>query len=501
MPRIREYNVRSDVAGPVGGRRASAQDFGAGVMGGFADVDQAVARASAVIQQRQEQLEVTDLHAKAAELQAQADMDLHTELNKANPSDRSFVERYKERLDETLSKFYEGATTPAGRNYATRAGAVLRGRLVEKAFAGQAAAAAGKAKADWQTARNRFANVLTNDPSAFSAIMQLHNEGIEGLVASGLLPRVKAQELKQQGEADLAEATVRGWINTDPAHAAERLKSGAYADYLTGDQQRQLTGEAGVAMNAMRVEDERRKKAEKEAQEAAQMERQNEFLAKLQSNKLSVKEVLASDLKPFGPGSKEQFIGMIKQAAKERGSAKTDPALFRNLFAGIHDNKITNENDLNQYVVQGRLSMEDLMRLRGEIQGRRTSEGRLESDLQKGFFDMAKKQITGSSELTGIADPKGDELYYQFQVYVLREYKKQRDAGKDPVSLLDPGSPDYLGKKIAGFRRTPDEMVRDMAAVRLGKPLGSAARPADDPKARKPGESPADYLRRTGRTN
>lgn len=111
----------------------------------------------------------------------------------------------------------------------------------------------------------------------------------------------------------------------------------------------------------------------------------------------------------------------------------------------------------------GQLTLAGIDKLVGEIKGRRTPEGEAEGLMKKQFLENARKQISGSNELLHIRDPKGDDLYLRFLAQVLPAYDEARRGGAAPVRLLNPDSPDYLGKAIGGFKRPMAEWMRDLA--------------------------------------
>ena len=110
----------------------------------------------------------------------------------------------------------------------------------------------------------------------------------------------------------------------------------------------------------------------------------------------------------------------------------------------------------------GDLNLEGADKLISELRIRDKPEGVAESEMRKQFLLNARKQITGSDDLAGIRDPKGDELYLKFMTYALPAYEAAKAAGKTAQQLLNPDSPDYIGKSISTFRRTPQQMYDDI---------------------------------------
>lgn len=138
--------------------------------------------------------------------------------------------------------------------------------------------------------------------------------------------------------------------------------------------------------------------------------------------------------------------------------------LFRRIHAPEGDpSRITDPTELYSHVgPNGDLTLSGLKELTSEIQGRNTPDGAAESTMKAQFLKNARAQITGTNEGLHIRDPKGDQLYLQFLAKTLPAYDKERKAGKSAAQLLDPESPDYIGKMIGQFKRPMSQWTADM---------------------------------------
>ena len=158
--------------------------------------------------------------------------------------------------------------------------------------------------------------------------------------------------------------------------------------------------------------------------------------------------------KTYGPGFYETYQRV--HAADNDPNRITDPA---SLYARVGPN--------------GDLTVAGVDKLVTEIQGRKTPEGVSEGEMKAQFFKTAKAQISGSDEGLHIHDPKGDQLYLKFMAQALPAYDAGRKAGKSAVQLLNPDSPDYIGKSIAQFKRPMDQWFGDVvqgSPVQRGEP-------------------------------
>lgn len=181
--------------------------------------------------------------------------------------------------------------------------------------------------------------------------------------------------------------------------------------------------------------------------------------------------------------AKERMVAQLEKASGDRDEHTYGPGFYA-AYQAIHqppgtEGRITDANQIYSRVGRGGdLTVKGADKLIQEIQGRKTPEGAAESEMRKQFLANAKAQISGSSEGLGLKDPKGEELYLKFMAQALPAYDAGRAAGKTPAQLLNPESPDYIGKGIAGFRRPMAEWVSDMTRDNgPGTPGAAAAKP------------------------
>lgn len=159
------------------------------------------------------------------------------------------------------------------------------------------------------------------------------------------------------------------------------------------------------------------------------------------------------DEKTYGPG----FYGAYQAIHAPDGDPNriTDPAA---LYArvGQHKDPATGE------MVDGDLTVAGVDKLTNEIVGRRTPEGEAEATMKKAMLAGAQREISGTNDLLHLRDPKGDQLFLKFLADALPAYDKGRKDGKTSVQLLNPDSPDYVGKAIKNYKRPQNEWLKDM---------------------------------------
>lgn len=143
-------------------------------------------------------------------------------------------------------------------------------------------------------------------------------------------------------------------------------------------------------------------------------------------------------------------------------------AKFYELFQRVHlpqgdTNRITSLEQVVPFVREGGgLTLSGYNQIASQMQGKNSPEGEAASKMLSQFLQVVNQELSGTNPLLGIKDPKGEELVLRFSAQALPLYYKKRKEGMTPSQLLDPDSPDYLGKSIKTLKRSTNEMVRDM---------------------------------------
>lgn len=155
---------------------------------------------------------------------------------------------------------------------------------------------------------------------------------------------------------------------------------------------------------------------------------------------------------------REHVLTALNSIAKN--GDKTNDQLFTRLFQNIHtaDNdpdKITDPQTLVPYVGNG-LSKNDYDYLRKEIAGNGTPEGKAEGVMKQTLLKAAEKKLV----LTPL-DEDGQNKFGAFQAWFLPAYDKARASGKTADQLLNPDSPDYMGKAVNAFDRPQAQRLAD----------------------------------------
>ena len=256
---------------------------------------------------------------------------------------------------------------------------------------------------------------------------------------------------------------------------------------------------------------EKRIRLEQEVQENKRKQAENEYQSNLQDamfNKLVAGNLTTADIANSGlkGRSKYQFMQLLERQA----TAPQDivhPVLFNDLGTRIYlpdsdPRKVKNEEDINDYISSGQLSINEGRELRKYIQ-----ELRKPDDIEaKKYGATAAKEwgrylqmghnVLVKTNAMGMTDPDGAVNFYNWQAQQRIKWEAGISAGKDPLDMLNPASKDYIGTPV---QKTPQQIMQEQAErMRSAKGIADQSGGVPDDKKRRPGESVDDYMKRTG---
>lgn len=140
--------------------------------------------------------------------------------------------------------------------------------------------------------------------------------------------------------------------------------------------------------------------------------------------------------------------------------------LDRVLAPSTNPDRITNSSQLWPYVGTGSdapLTNTGANELGNLLGARNTPQGEAFASQAKGFIDQMHAQLTFSNKGTGVIDGAGEARFSRFMVQAL-PILEQAAKGGNLAHVLDPKSPDYLGKMAQTFARTPAQIMKDRLA-------------------------------------
>ncbi len=261
----------------------------------------------------------------------------------------------------------------------------------------------------------------------------------------------------------------------------QQVNTGTVLDFIPHDKWDALRRKAELDQRAGDVDYERQLHMQQQQAKIASDAAENDVLKDVFSGNPQTTAQSIANNDNLTRDAKERLISLVGRTNKGQHDENTYGTAFYSLFQQIHadpndPNRLTDPAALYDHVGKD-LTLAGMEKLRAEIAAKKTPEGEAASAMKKQFLDVAKHQISGANPLMNLRDPKGEELFLKFQSVFFPAYEKGLKDGKAPAQLLDPSSPDYLGKNISQFKRPMNQWLADMSSantVNFG-PAGSAA--------------------------
>jgi hypothetical protein len=259
----------------------------------------------------------------------------------------------------------------------------------------------------------------------------------------------------------------------------KQSKNGGLADFIPEDKRYDMLHTARQEVEGGAIDQQRQIKLQAEQVKAISDSAENEVLKDLHSDrpKMTVQSIALDDR--LTNSAKERMIAAAGRVlGADQKADKTYGSAFMNIYQRIHlpdgsPEKITDPSSLYALVGQkDGLTIQGVDKLVGEINARKTPEGVAESEMKKQFLKNAKTQISAADDGLHIPDPKGELLYLKWLAEALPTYEAGKKAGKTPAQLLNPDSPDYVGKSIGTFIRPRDQWYNDVVS---DQPASAAA--------------------------
>jgi hypothetical protein len=232
------------------------------------------------------------------------------------------------------------------------------------------------------------------------------------------------------------------------------------AQYVPNEKINALINSAETEVRALEVEkarsiaDENRQRIEMaRASESTLIEKLALHMEDPKQPMISARDVLDSNLYALDPEKGKAMLGLIHAWSKEdpHKPIHTNPVVEHSLFKSIHlpegnPKKIIDTAPIYEAYQRGQLSFTDMDKLRKELVESRSPDGSVFGREKAEFMKSIEPQITKPGPFGIYADPTNGEKLLQFKRDADSTISKYRKEGKDPRSLFDPDSSDYLWK-------------------------------------------------------
>lgn len=163
MPKIREYTQQTTAQGAIGGRRATASDFG------FGDALGQVGVSLEKYQEEQKNREVEDAQLKMVQARQQWSETYLKRSAEAPPGDMSMADTMRSEMNDYFEKMGEGYQSAEARRYVQLHGTSMTTGFVTKSLEFQRSRAGQYAAEQVKTATTTAQYIVSADPSQYAA--------------------------------------------------------------------------------------------------------------------------------------------------------------------------------------------------------------------------------------------------------------------------------------------------------------------------------------------
>jgi hypothetical protein len=376
--------------------------------------------------------------------------------------------------------------------------------IAQQAFRGAAAAHAAS--------REKYLRNLVQhsslDPgdSLFAGGVDSLHAAIDDAVARGFLAPEQAAEEKRRDALELLSGEYARMSRADPQRAIRELETPGSGHPLLPQLPQavkdSLIARAG-AQQANDVKDaEHAALRRTQESERASDQAESEIVADLTSGRPTLTRAGITDNPVLTPTARARMLGLEERAAAPDPDEIASNSAARGLLERIRlrdgdTSRIASPGAIYDAYIGGKLNREDFDFVRKELAARQTPADTPLLARKQAFLKSIAPAIDGSDPLIGDIDQLGRAKMYLLERDIDRTIGQYVKAGKDPLDLFDPAKPDYAGKPEAlqRYRTTVQERLEENAR-RLQPATGAATPPSVPPRI--PGETPADYLLRTG---
>lgn len=302
MPKIPYILPTQQIQGPVGQPHASDDDFVPNVrqirqsmegtssaIGSLGSAEESVAKGANavgegitkvgdVLQEREEQQEMSDLTSNVSQAHGDLTNQLKTAREHATPGDTAFASRFLENFDQYSDRVKDQATTFKGQQYLQRAFSEMRSTFAVSAFDAQSNLATEKFKQNMTQGQSALTGAAMDNPNAASFQFGLKqiDATIDGSTNYPGFNREAAEKMRFENKKELAKATLEGWANINPQYLQKILAPNskdfdAFAPYVNSDVKEEMIGKAqrSIAFQDAEAARTQRVAKEKSAQQSA----------------------------------------------------------------------------------------------------------------------------------------------------------------------------------------------------------------------------------------
>jgi hypothetical protein len=452
MPKLPYQQVQMGTLPAIGGRRASASDFGA-------DVGAEIARAGHAGKQIYD--DIGDSEARGVVVgRAQIVTKYAKRLDEAVTSGED-LGKIKEEMNTELGKLGDNLSTRKGQDTLDIATAGTNQMFDAQANAIAVRRAGSQAKLQAGNLLRDLSGTLASNPNALTFALDQTDAFTETLTR---VPPEQRAEIKDKLRSELNMTAALAHARLMPESAKQGVAENKWK--LTGEQALQVQAEADRTIRARRVDAEYQRTLVERRKDEANDKARRDLYKGLRDGTVGEQDILGNmDLKP---ATAEHLIDVMDRMAKVNNTeeSRTDPKVFNDLRAAIDSPPGTSGRLVDPqrvWMMYGKgLSKDDATFLENRVYANRDEGGYTLAHEVDGTIRTLSRELDKSNLLT--IDPFGPSRVQAFTRYVYEQVEKARkDPSADPRELLNPKSPKYVGHAIPTFLSGAQHLQRDLA--------------------------------------
>lgn len=466
MPKLPSYSAQIAEAPAQGGRRATAQDFGSPGLGetGLVEAGHRITNTATAYLNDLEEKEARTALVKSTEVRA----DYARRMDEAALSGAD-LGKLKDSMLNDLAKIGEGFETKRGSQQLQLYAANSEIMYDQQANAIAVQRAWSTARLDGQKLVNSASALIQSNP----AYLAEAERNAEDFVAT--FPGIRTDqraELTDRLKKDLNMAAAVSAARINPQDALKRLEAGAWnlspeqRNTAIDKSRREISiGEADAARVAAQKKEERRERDEAARYKYANAIWSDDFSKNLKSLKRDILD--DPNLTESSLTHLEHLIRTRTKDLTEGGTVRTNPAVFNRLRELVDlpttDPRRPRDTQAIWSAYGNGLSKTDAADLEKRWRDNRSEDGRKWAQAESEFLKNMRGMLDKSTLLN--IDTNGGARVQAFTQYLRDKVNEYRNANppKDPYSLINPTSKDYIGKEIPRFQTAGQRLAAGVA--------------------------------------
>ena len=414
---------------------------------------------------------------------------------KADPNDSGVAQRFtSEVMEPALEKLTGGFLTERGRNFIQARGQSLREHMFTKTTADMSTLAGIALKTNLVESLNAFSSTVKQDPSSLDTVMESFRAQVESLTdSSPNLRGVEAQKARftaaQGGLEKIVQTAVNAAIELTPEAGLRMARDPKYSRYVSGDDITKFEKEAKSVIRERRQDIQWAQHQQDRAAKKASDEVQMDMELKILSGDPSVTLKGIRDDQTLTPDSKRMLGRVLMREMKPATAAVVSRAntakLMERIIADEGDpTRISDTRPLDEAFVREEISKEDWKFLKDRVND---PDGDGTQARFNEFLRTYKKSISKPNSF-GVSTPEDEQRAYFFYNDAMAKFKQYKKEGKNPLDLVNPAKPDFLGSpaSLSQYTQTLEQQLTARTKA-LSKPAATPDKldPPPIPNARK----------------